>query len=71
VNIVGEDGTGKAYRGGSTVIDCLGQRHGELLESPGVLLGTFSAAQLAAQRAAFPVAQDADDFELGSPGLLP
>jgi hypothetical protein len=36
-----------------------------------VLLGTFSAAQLAAQRAAFPVAQDADDFELGNPGLLP
>jgi predicted amidohydrolase len=71
VNIVGEDGTGKAYRGGTTVIDYLGQRHGELLESPGVLLGTFSAAQLAAQRAAFPVAQDADDFELGSPGLLP
>jgi predicted amidohydrolase len=71
VNIVGEDGTGKAYRGGSTIIDCLGQRHGELLESPGVLLGTFSAAQLAAQRAAFPVAQDADDFELGSPRLQP
>ena len=71
VNIVGEDGTGKAYRGGSTVIDCLGQRHGELLESPGVLMGTFSAAHLAAQRAAFPVAQDADEFELGSPGLQP
>ena len=71
VNIVGEDGTGKADRGGSTFIDCLGERHEELLESPGVLLGTFSAAQLAAQRAAFPVAQDADDFVLGSPGLQP
>ncbi|MEY3042217.1 MAG: hypothetical protein RLZZ174_1299 [Pseudomonadota bacterium] len=64
VNIVGEDGTGKTYRGGTTVIDCLGQRHGELAESPGVLFGTFSASHLAAQRTAFPVSQDADAFVL-------
>lgn len=64
VNIVGEDGTGKTYRGGTTVIDCLGQRNGELAESPGVLFGTFSASHLAAQRTAFPVSQDADAFVL-------
>jgi predicted amidohydrolase len=64
VNIVGTDGAGVEYAGGSGVWDAQGRRLAEAGARPQDLKVTLSAAELAEWREAFPAWLDADDFTL-------
>ena len=64
VNIVGADGNGVAYTGGSAVYDAEGSTVVEAGAEPGVFTVTLDGAALHAYRERFPAWQDADDFEL-------
>ena len=64
LNIVGEDGNGVLYSGGTGVYGPDGAVLEELFDAPGVVTVSLDAAHLARLRADFPVAADADEFEL-------
>lgn len=64
VNIVGVDGNGVSYSGGSAVYSPEGQRMTDQVESAGLLQHKISQTQLKNLRDSFPVWQDADKFEL-------
>ena len=64
VNIVGTDGNGVAYSGGSAAYAPDGAVLVEQFDEPGVLVTEFDPGRLAALRAEFPVGDDADNFEL-------
>ncbi|MBV6418319.1 MAG: Omega-amidase YafV [Steroidobacteraceae bacterium] len=68
VNRVGDDGNGIAHRGGSAAIEpLLGEPLVELGDTASLATVTLDLAALRDLRARFPVALDADAFELGSP----
>jgi predicted amidohydrolase len=67
VNIVGTDGNGVRYTGGSAVYDPEGRALAEAGETAGVTTVTLDGDELAQYRARFPAWQDADDFELLDP----
>ena len=64
VNIVGVDGNGVAYTGGSAVYDAEGAALVEAGAHPGVFTATLDGVSLRAYRERFPAWQDADKFEL-------
>lgn len=64
VNIVGTDGNGLAYAGGSALVDANAQRLVDCGDGVGFYMATLGREALLAQREAFPVWQDADEFEL-------
>lgn len=64
VNIVGVDGNGVEYSGGSAAIDPNGEVLVEQIEGSILLRATLAMAPLESLRAAFPVWQDADRFNL-------
>lgn len=64
VNIVGTDGAGIEYRGGSVVYDSEGTALLDAGDAPGVFTVTLDGAALQAHRLRFPAWQDADDFDL-------
>lgn len=64
VNIVGTDGNGVEYSGGSAAFAPDGTVLVERFDEPGVLVTEFDAGRLASLRAEFPVGDDADDFDL-------
>ncbi|HEX7037176.1 MAG TPA: amidohydrolase [Pseudomonadales bacterium] len=64
VNIVGTDGAGIEYRGGSVVYDSEGTALLEAGERTGVFTVTLDGEALRAHRQRFPAWQDADDFDL-------
>lgn len=64
VNVVGTDGAGVDYVGGSGAWDAQGGRLAEAGARPQDLKVTFSAEELAEWREAFPAWLDADDFTL-------
>lgn len=65
VNIVGTDGNGVHYGGGSAAYDFQGRVLAEADDQPAVLTVTFDGAALTAHRRDFPAWQDADRFEIG------
>ncbi len=65
VNIVGEDGNGVAYSGGSAFYDPEGEALVRPTEDPGVFSRKLDRAALDSYRAAFPAWQDADSFSIG------
>ena len=64
VNIVGSDGNGLEYGGGSALVDPNAQRLVDSGEQVGFYKATLERESLLAQREAFPVWQDADEFRL-------
>jgi len=64
VNIVGTDGNGVMYSGGSACYTGDGGVLGEAFDTAQTLTCTLSASGLHDLRQAFPVSRDADDFEL-------
>src|SRR5690606_4943835 len=64
VNIVGTDGAGIEYRGGSAVYDSEGTALLEAGERTGVFTVRLDGDALRAHRQRFPAWQDADDFDL-------
>ncbi len=64
VNIVGTDGNGVTYSGGTAAIGPDGEVLGEMLNESGVVAVTLNPEPLAALRASFPVWQDADEFTI-------
>lgn len=64
VNVVGRDGNGVTYRGGSAVYDPEGVAVVEADDRSGVFTVTLDGAALQAYRERFPAWQDADDFDL-------
>ena len=67
VNIVGTDGNGVPYTGGSAVYDPEGRALAEAEDSASLLTVTLDGEALAEYRERFPAWQDADDFELLDP----
>ncbi len=63
VNILGTDGNGVAYEGGSAVYDPEGRVCLDAAGTPGVHTVTLDGDALRSYRARFPAWQDADDFE--------
>lgn len=64
VNIVGRDGNGVEYTGGSAVYAPDGDVLVEVFDAARVVTQTISWSNLSALREQFPVWQDADDFDL-------
>jgi omega-amidase len=64
VNIVGTDGNGVAYDGGSVMLDPQGQSLAEAGDRSGVVTAALSLDQLKTYRQDFPAWQDADEFSL-------
>ena len=64
VNIVGTDGNGVVYGGGSAAYAPDGAVLVEQFDDPGILVTEFDPVRLAALRAEFPVGDDADNFDL-------
>ena len=64
VNIVGTDGNGVAYSGGSAVYAPDGLPLAEAFDTAQIVTCSIAWAPLAALREEFPVWQDADEFEL-------
>lgn len=66
VNRVGMDGKGLHYGGGCTALNALGQAPGDLPQSDAewIYTATLSRGELLALREKFPVAMDADAFNL-------
>ena len=69
VNIVGTDGNGVPYTGGSAVYDPEGRTLAEAGNSVSLLTVTLDGEALADYRQRFPAWQDADDFELLDPTI--
>ncbi len=67
VNIVGTDGNGVDYTGGSAVYDPEGSPLLHAGIDAGVFTTTLDGEALEAYRARFPAWQDADEFELARP----
>lgn len=65
VNIVGVDGNGVAYGGGTAAYDPDGATLVERLDDKGIEYVRFDSDLLAKRRSEFPVWQDADSFRLG------
>lgn len=64
VNIVGVDGAGVSYSGGSAVYAPDGEVLAELPDEAGIINCAFDADRLQSLRESFPVGDDADQFEL-------
>jgi predicted amidohydrolase len=64
VNRVGTDGNGLEYRGGSVVLDYLGEPLTMLTDQETEKIVHISKADLSAYRRSFPALSDADDFEI-------
>ncbi len=64
VNIIGTDGNGVNYSGGSAVYAPDGEVLAEVFDTPQVVNCNLDYAQLQTLRETFPVWQDADDFQL-------
>ena len=66
VNILGTDGNGVVYGGGSGIFGPEGEAVVTADSNPGVFQATLNKEVLDEYRAAFPAWQDADEFELRS-----
>ncbi len=64
VNIVGTDGNGVTYSGGSVLLDPQGCSLAEAGDQSGVFSATLNIDQLKTYRQTFPAWQDADEFSL-------
>ena len=64
VNILGTDGNDLAYVGGSALVDANGERLVDCGDRMGFFSATLERQALLEQREAFPVWQDADEFDL-------
>jgi omega-amidase len=64
VNIVGRDGNGVEYTGGSAVYDPEGRELVHAGDRPGIVTVTLDGEALTGYRQRFPAWQDADDFSL-------
>lgn len=62
VNIVGQDGNGVVYSGGTAAISPDGEVLAEMLDKSAVVTVTLDPEPLTTLRASFPVWQDADEF---------
>ena len=64
VNIIGTDGNGVEYAGGSAVYDPAGEVMAEVFDTQQIVTCVLQPEPLLALREEFPVWQDADDFKL-------
>ena len=64
VNILGKDGNGVDYGGGSAAYAPDGEVLFERFDESALIVQTFDSARLEALRTTFPVAEDADSFNL-------
>lgn len=64
VNRIGEDGNGLSYRGGSAIIDYLGNSIQEAQSDPCIIQSELNKEALKEFRNRFPTGLDADSFEL-------
>ena len=69
VNVLGEDGNGVRYGGGSALYGPQGDLLVEVGERTGIFTATLEKSALDAHRATFPAWRDADDFVID--GLMP